>query len=64
MRNIYKAIDDPVAKASYFDTVREYQTINGVPARGGSLDGPGPIVGGGMLYVNSGYTVDGGRRVE
>ena len=24
-----------------FDTVREYETVNGVPARGGSLDGPG-----------------------
>jgi polyvinyl alcohol dehydrogenase (cytochrome) len=42
------------------DTVREYQTVNGVAARGGSLDGPGPVIGGGMLFVNSGYTVDGG----
>lgn len=43
-----------------FDTVREYETVNGVPARGGSLDGPGPIIGGGMVFVNSGYTVSGG----
>ena len=43
-----------------FDTVREYETVNGVPARGGSLDGPGPVIGGGMVFVNSGYTVDGG----
>ncbi|HEY6510211.1 MAG TPA: PQQ-binding-like beta-propeller repeat protein [Vicinamibacterales bacterium] len=43
-----------------FDTVREYETVNGVAARGGSLDGPGPVIGGGMLFVNSGYTVDGG----
>jgi polyvinyl alcohol dehydrogenase (cytochrome) len=43
-----------------FDTVRDYETVNGVTARGGSLDGPGPIVGGGLLLVNSGYTVDGG----
>jgi polyvinyl alcohol dehydrogenase (cytochrome) len=43
-----------------FDTVREYDTVNGVPARGGSLDGPGPVIGGGMVFVNSGYTVDGG----
>jgi polyvinyl alcohol dehydrogenase (cytochrome) len=43
-----------------FDTVREYETVNGVPARGGSLDGPGPVIAGGMLFVNSGYTVDGG----
>jgi len=40
--------------------VREYQTVNGIAARGGSLDGPGPIIGGGMVFVNSGYTVDGG----
>ena len=40
--------------------MREYQTVNGVPARGGSLDGPGPVIGGGMVFVNSGYTVDGG----
>ena len=43
-----------------FDTVREYETVNSVPARGGSLDGPGPVIGGGMVFVNSGYTVDGG----
>jgi polyvinyl alcohol dehydrogenase (cytochrome) len=43
-----------------FDTVREYETVNGVPARGGSLDGPGPVIAGGMMFVNSGYTVDGG----
>jgi polyvinyl alcohol dehydrogenase (cytochrome) len=43
-----------------YDTVRSYETVNGVPARGGSLDGPGPVVGGGMVFVNSGYTVDGG----
>jgi polyvinyl alcohol dehydrogenase (cytochrome) len=43
-----------------YDTVRTYETVNGVPARGGALDGPGPIIGGGMVFVNSGYTVDGG----
>ena len=26
-----------------------------MPARGGSLNGPGPTVAGGILYVNSGY---------
>ena len=29
-----------------YDTVRTYETVNGVPARGGSLDGPGPVIGG------------------
>ncbi len=43
-----------------YDTIREYQTVNGVPGRGGSIDGPGPVVGGGMVYVNSGYPTAGG----
>jgi polyvinyl alcohol dehydrogenase (cytochrome) len=43
-----------------YDTVRTFETVNGVPARGGSLDGPGPVIGGGMVFANSGYTVDGG----
>ncbi len=38
-----------------FDTVREFETVNGVPARGGAIDGAGPIAVGGMVYVNSGY---------
>ena len=43
-----------------FDTEREYKTVNGVPGKGGSLDGPGPAIGGGMLFVNSGYPTAGG----
>jgi polyvinyl alcohol dehydrogenase (cytochrome) len=38
-----------------FDTNREFPTVNGVKANGGSMDGPGPIVAGGLLFVNSGY---------
>jgi polyvinyl alcohol dehydrogenase (cytochrome) len=38
-----------------FDTNREFATVNGVKANGGGMDGPGPIVAGGMLFVNSGY---------
>ena len=37
------------------DTAREYETVNKVAARGGSLDGAGPAVAGGMVFVNSGY---------
>jgi polyvinyl alcohol dehydrogenase (cytochrome) len=43
-----------------FDTVREFPTVNGVKASGGGIDGPGPVVAGGMLYVNSGYARTGG----
>ena len=38
-----------------FDTVRDYTTVNQVKARGGSIDGPGPVVAGGMVFSNSGY---------
>jgi len=43
-----------------FDTVRDYSTANGVRAKGGSLDGAGPVIVGGMLFVNSGYARNGG----
>jgi len=43
-----------------FDTVRTYETTNGVKANGGAIDGAGPIVAGGMLFVNSGYSRFGG----
>ena len=38
-----------------FDTNREFETVNGVKANGGAMDGPGAVVADGMLYVNSGY---------
>jgi polyvinyl alcohol dehydrogenase (cytochrome) len=38
-----------------FDTNRDFDTVNGVPASGGAIDGPGPIVAGGMVFVSSGY---------
>jgi polyvinyl alcohol dehydrogenase (cytochrome) len=38
-----------------FDTAREFTTVNGVPARGGSLASGGPIVVDGMVFVGSGY---------
>jgi polyvinyl alcohol dehydrogenase (cytochrome) len=42
------------------DTAREYNTVNGQNARGGSLDAAGAVIAGGMLYVNSGYGQWGG----
>jgi polyvinyl alcohol dehydrogenase (cytochrome) len=43
-----------------FDTQRSYDTVNGQPGRGGSLDGAGPVIVDGMVYVNSGYARLGG----
>ncbi|MBN1237651.1 MAG: PQQ-binding-like beta-propeller repeat protein, partial [Gammaproteobacteria bacterium] len=37
-----------------FDTNGSFDTVNGVEARGGSIDGPGPVVAGGKLFVTSG----------
>jgi polyvinyl alcohol dehydrogenase (cytochrome) len=42
------------------DTAKSYPTVNGVLATGGSLDGAGPIVVDGMVFVNSGYPRFGG----
>jgi polyvinyl alcohol dehydrogenase (cytochrome) len=37
-----------------FDTNVDFESVNGIPVSGGSIDGPGPVVSGGMLYVTSG----------
>jgi len=43
-----------------FDTAREFKTVNGVKAKGGTIDGPGVVVSGGLVFVNSGYSRFGG----
>jgi polyvinyl alcohol dehydrogenase (cytochrome) len=37
-----------------FDTNREFSTVNGIRAKGGSINGPAPTVAAGMVYVSSG----------
>jgi polyvinyl alcohol dehydrogenase (cytochrome) len=44
-----------------FDSNREFATVNGVRARGGSLNGPSPTIVDGMVYANSGYSAFGTR---
>src|SRR5881409_2327252 len=39
-----------------FDTVQDFQTVNGVKARGGSINSMAPVIAGGMLYITSGYS--------
>ena len=43
-----------------FDTAHVFPAVNGIPTHGGSLDGAGPVIVNGMLYVNSGYPRFGG----
>ena len=38
-----------------FNTAQEFKTSNGIAGKGGSIDGPSPVVSGTMLFVNSGY---------
>ena len=49
----YSAVDGKVIWD--YDTEHEYKTVNGMTAKGGSLDCPGPTVAGGMVFVESGY---------
>ena len=37
------------------DTVRDYDTVNALPAKGGRIDGAGPVVVDGSVYFHSGY---------
>ncbi len=38
-----------------YNTAHDYETVNGIPAKGGSLGDPGATIVGGTLYVGSGY---------
>ena len=44
-----------------FDTNKDFSTVNGVPAKGASINGAGAAIANGMLYINSGYGALGGR---
>ena len=39
-----------------FDTLRDFDTVNGVKAHGGSMNATGPTIAGGMMFLNSGYS--------
>lgn len=43
-----------------YDTAREYDGVNEQKTHGGAIDGGGPAVAGGMVYVYSGYGQFGG----
>lgn len=56
LSGVMRAFDADSGKVLWqFDTVREFDAVNGAKAHGGGIDGPGPVVVNGMLYVTSGY---------
>ncbi len=44
-----------------FDSARDFETVNKVPAHGGSIVAPGVTIAGGMMFVGSGYFVFGDK---
>jgi len=40
-------------------TAIPYKTVNGLDAHGGAIDVDGPVIGNGMLFINSGYSMFG-----
>ena len=48
----YSAIDGKIVWD--FDTAKDFETVNHIKARGGSLDYGGAAIVNGILYVNSG----------
>ena len=43
-----------------YDTEHDYQAVNLAPGHGGAVNGPGPVIAGGMVFVLSGYDTFGG----
>jgi len=54
-----KVYDGATGKVTWeYDSVRDFATVSGVTARGGSFGGgAGPVLKNGMLFVNSGYGI-------
>lgn len=42
-----------------FDTLRDFETVNGVKAHGGSINSMGAAIAGGMVFIPSGYAGNG-----
>ena len=42
-----------------YDTAKQFDTVNKVPARGGAIASIGPSIANGMLFIGSGYAVTG-----
>ena len=59
---VFQAFDSANGKLIWeFGTAREFSTLNGDRARGSTIDGPGPLIVDGMVYLNSGYGLYGGQ---
>jgi polyvinyl alcohol dehydrogenase (cytochrome) len=56
-----RAYDESDGKVLWdFDTARDFPSVNGVKAHGGSINYAGTVVAGGMLFTTSGYSINAG----
>jgi polyvinyl alcohol dehydrogenase (cytochrome) len=44
-----------------YDTARTYDTVNGVPGKGGAIDNASIVATNGLIFVNSGYALMAGQ---
>ena len=52
---VLRAVSDEGKVVWAFDTAQTFDTVNGVPAKGGSLGQPGATIADGMMFLGSGY---------
>ena len=53
---VLRALSSKDGRAMWeYNTVHDYETVNGVAGKGGSMGAPGPVIAGGMVFVPSGY---------
>ena len=52
---ILRAVDSNAKVIWSFNAVRDFDTVNHVPASGGSFGSAGPVIAGGMVFATSGY---------
>jgi len=56
LSGIMQAFDADTGEVLWrYDTVKAYESVNGASAHGGAIDGPGPVIANGWVYVTSGY---------
>jgi polyvinyl alcohol dehydrogenase (cytochrome) len=57
-----RAFDAPTGKLLFqYDTARDYDTVNGVPGKGGAIDNASIVAANGYVFVNSGYGLMAGQ---
>ena len=57
-RNVARVLDEDGHLLWEYNMIRDYETVNHVSAKGGSMGAPGPTVAGGMLFAGRDTCLD------